>query len=146
VPSIGNRVREDCVVEIPAQYQNEPYKCFSIVKEKTSGQIVQVNPDQNRTYPVLESREYFTPLYNTVNFYYTGENLQPEKEYVVRMECSSLNRIIYSEYTINRQYEDVSWVYYRTIWLKDNLSYIIGGIILVVVILAVILFVKKIFS
>lgn len=146
VPLIGNRVREDCVVEIPTQYMNEGYKCFSLVKDKSSGQIVQVNPDQNRTYPVLESREYFTPLYNVVSFYYTAENLQPEKDYIVRMECSSPNRIIYSEYTINREYEDVSWVFYRIEWLKANASYIIGGVLVIIFISTIGFFILRLFK
>jgi len=145
VPQIGNNVREDCVVEIPAQYLNEQYKCFSVVKEKDTGQIVQVNPDQNRSNPVYENRQYFTPLYSTINFYYTGENLQPEKDYVVRVECSSQNRIIYSEYTINRQYEDLSWVYHRTVWLKDNSSYITGGIIILLLIVSFGFFIMRLF-
>lgn len=129
---LGNNIREDCVIEIPEQYRNESYKCFSIVKEKSTGQIVQVNPDQNRTNPVYEERAYFTPMYSTLNFYYTSENLQPEKEYIVRAECSSLNRIIYSEYQIERAYENLSWIYYRILWLKSNAPYIIGGAILLV--------------
>jgi hypothetical protein len=140
----GQGSKEDCVIEIPAQYRNEAYKCFSIVKEKDTGQIVQVNPDQNRSNPVLESRDYFPSLYSMVNFYYTSENLIPEKDYVVRMECSSPNRIIYSEYPITRSYENLSWIYYRILWLKGNASYILGGIILFVLISVVALLIMKV--
>jgi len=145
-PEISNRIREDCVVEIPEQYKNDNYKCFSIVKEKDTGEIVQVNPDQNRTNPVWENREFFTPLYSTINFYYTAENLEPEKEYLVRVECSSPERIIYSEYTIERSYENLSWIFYRIRWLIGNAQYIIGGIVLFAVIISALLLIKKIVS
>jgi len=145
LPEISNQVREDCVVTIPEQYMGENYKCFSIVKDKETGQILQVNPDRNRTYPVYEEREYFTPLYNNVNFYYTAENLNPEKEYVVRLECSSENRIIYSEYTIERKYENLSWIYYRILWLTENAPYVIAGVIVIILILTSIFFLMKFF-
>lgn len=135
-PQIGDNVREDCVVEIPTQYMNEDYKCLSLVKEKDTGYIVQINP-KNSTGSIYETKDYFTPMYSSLNFYYTGKDLQPDKEYIVRAECSSTNRTIYSEYTIQRGYEDLSWVYFRTVWLKNNASYIIGGGLLVIFIIVV---------
>jgi len=134
IPQIGNNVREDCVVEIPVQYKSKPYKCFSIVKDNETGQIVQVNPDVNRSRPVVESREYFTPMYGTLQFYYTGENLNPEKAYIVRAECSSPDSIIYSEYQIERQYQDLSWIGYRIIWLRANANYVVAGSLIVLII------------
>lgn len=145
-PKISDRIREDCIIEIPDEYKNEDYKCFSIVKEKDTGKIVQVNPDRNRTYPVLESRDYFKPLYNTINFYYTGQNLRPDRDYIVRLECSSSERFIYSEYEIKRDYEDISWIFYRIKWLKENTHYIVMGIIVLIILLLIFLLIVNLIT
>jgi len=133
-PNMGEFKKEDCVAEIPVQYMsmNEPYKCVSYVKKKNTGEIVQVNPE-NQTLPVRESRLYFEPLGSVVNYYYTSKNLVPETEYIQGVECSSANRILYSEQPMTRNYEDLSFVFFRAEWLKANTGYIAMGIFVLLV-------------
>jgi hypothetical protein len=137
-PYMGTFKKEDCVAQIPDQYMNEEYKCISLVKTKDTNEIVQVNPQKNQTFPVVESREYFEPLYSRINFYYTSHNLIPEKDYVLRIECSSPNRIIYAEQPINRFYENLDWIGFRLQWAIANAGYIVAGIFLIVLLIIVV--------
>ena len=75
---------------------------------------------------MLNLREYFVPANSIVNFYYTGKNLNPENEYLLNVECSSLQRTLKSQLNFQMAYEDVSFVFFRTRWAMANAPYIIG--------------------
>jgi hypothetical protein len=134
-PHLSPFEKQDCVAEIPVQYMSlgESYKCVSYVKDKLSGEIVQVNPE-NQTLPVRESRLYFEPMGSVVNFYYTSKNLKA-KAYDIGVECSSASRILYSEQPINAQYEDLSFVFTRSEWLGMNAGYLALGMVLLLIII-----------
>jgi hypothetical protein len=140
-PEMGNKDRQPCQANIPIQYANEPYKCNSYVTDKVTGEVVQVNPDSSAH--TLDSRDYFTPVHTKVDFYYTGKNLKPDKEYVVKLECASPTNVIYSEQPIERRYESMEWVTGRLLWVKNNVSNIIGGVLISILIFGVLFFIIR---
>lgn len=144
-PNFNIREKEYCLAWIPNQYLNESFKCISYVVELSSLEILQTNPEYREragtfldlTRQDPETREYFTPANSIVNFYYTGKNLNPENDYMLTIECSSLQRTLKSQKLFQMAYEDYQFVFFRTRWLMANAGYIIGGLFLLFIIIFV---------
>lgn len=149
-PNFNIREKEYCIAHLPNQYLNESYKCLSYVIDLSSGEIMQTNPEyRERTTTLLdlgqdpETREYFAPANALVNFYYTGKNLLPERDYVLSIECSSMQRNLKSSMSFQIAYENYEFVFFRTKWLMANAPYIIGGILLLFLILALLIWIFR---
>ena len=143
--------KEYCLVEIPQNVTNESFKCMSYVVTDTPAQIIQVNPEyKERSDSVLdfwrgnpESREFFEPQNGWVNVYITKKNLLPENDYFLHIGCKSAQRTLESVHPFTIGYESVEFVFFRTRWLMANAGYVIGGILLLFIILAILIILWK---
>jgi len=139
---VGNKIYWKCsIANNPADYN-----CVSYVKQ--NGSIIQTSPQQKTFSSGIipkeqESREYFTATNGLIQPYFTTENLKTNITYVFGVECSSPNGSMTTEQYITPMYRNLDDVAYRTIWVKDNLGYIIGGIMFLIVLIAVILLVVR---
>jgi hypothetical protein len=143
-PNVGINDKEYCIAHIPLIYSNETFKCIALIRNGYTNEIIQTTPEYKETSqtffnlnPEGDSRQFFAPANNIVNFYYTGKNLVPDTDYILSIECSSENRNLKSEMRFQIAYENVSFVFFRTKWLMGNAPYIIGGIILLILLLGV---------
>jgi len=113
------------------------YDCISYVKQ--GGAIVQTNPQQ-KTYSSgllsreQETREFFTATNGLVNPYFTTENLNNNITYVFGVECTNNNSNLKTEQYITPMYSNLDVVAYRSVWLKDNVGYLMGAFIFLVLI------------
>jgi hypothetical protein len=114
------------------------YNCVSYVKQQNS--IIQTNPQQE-TYSSgifarkQETREFFTADNGLVNPYFTTTNLKPNITYVFGVECSYEGGNMKTEQYVTPLYKNLEGVAYTTLWLKDNIGYMVGGIILVILLI-----------
>jgi hypothetical protein len=115
------------------------YSCVSYIKEQ--GATIQTNP-QLKTYSngILslgqESREYFSATNGLVQPYFLSPELKSNKTYVFGLVCSSGNGTLTTEHYVTPMYQNLEGVAYSGIWLKDNIGYLVGGVILLIVIIA----------
>jgi len=122
------------------------YSCISYVKE--SGAIIQTSPQQ-KTYssgiiPLQqEAREFFTADNGLVQPYFTTENLKPNVTYVFGVQCSYANGTLRSEEYVTPLYRNLEGVAFTGIWLKDNIGYLFGAVILILIIIAVVMLVVR---
>jgi hypothetical protein len=137
---VGNKIYWKCLIG----NNTETYNCISYVKQQ--GAIIQTSPQQT-TYSsgiiskAEETREYFTAQNGLVQPYFTTENLKTNITYVFGVECSSPTGTLRTEEYITPMYRNLDDVAYRTIWVKDNLGYLIGGIMFLIIAIAIILLV-----
>jgi hypothetical protein len=122
------------------------YSCISYIKEQ--GAIIQTSPQQETFSSGIiarqqESREFFKAENGLVNPYFTTENLVTNKTYVFGVQCSYDGGTLTTEEYITPMYRNLEGVAYTGIWLKDNIGYILGGIILLLIIIAVAMLVVK---
>lgn len=148
LPNFNVKEKEYCIAYIPTNYSNESFKCISYIR--WNQEILQTNPEYKERVDSLitiwneeESREYFTDQNGIVNFYWTKKNLQPYYDYVLGLKCSSPQRILTSEKTLNIDYESMEFVFSRTGWLMGNWHYIIAGFILFILIVGTALWIWK---
>lgn len=143
--------KEYCLVEIPQIHINESFKCMAYVMTDTPSEIIQVTPEYKEPKtsligvftPDSETRQYFTPANGFVNVYITKKNLLPEYDYFLHISCKSDQRTLESVHPFTIGYENVEFVFFRTRWLMSNAGYIIGGILLLFVILAILIVLWK---
>lgn len=145
-PNIGIKNKEYCIAHIPLQYANETFKCIGVIRNGYTDEILQTTPEYRETSqtfinlnPEGDTRQFFTPANNIVNFYYTGKNLHPDNDYILTIECSSSERVLKSEMRFQIAYEDVSFVFFRTKWLMANAGYIIAGMFVLIILFAIII-------
>lgn len=122
------------------------YNCVSYVKQ--AGAIIQTSPQQETFSSGIfarqqETREFFTADNGLVNPYFTTENLYPNITYVFGVQCSYANGTLKTEQYITPSYRSLEGVAYTGVWLKDNIGYLIGGFILLIIIIALILVVMQ---
>lgn len=139
---VGNKIYWKCTITNASQ----EYSCISYVKE--SGAIIQTNPQQSTYSSGLipkeqEMREYFSATNGLVNPYFTTENLQTNKTYVFGVECSYPNGSLRAEEYVTPMYRNLDAVASRTIWVKDNLGFLLGALIFIVVIIGIIVLVVR---
>lgn len=139
-PNLGINDKEYCIAHIPLEYSNESFKCIAYVLNGYTNEILQTTPEYKEVsqtffnlHPEAETRQYFTPANNIVNFYFTGKNLHPDNDYILTIECASSERILRSQMRFVPKYEDVSFVFFRTLWLMENTPYLIGGVIMLII-------------
>ena len=145
LPNFDGYEKEYCLAHIPNEYLNNTFKCISFVTDIESLKIIQTNPEyRERTTTLVdwfrqdpESREYFEPANALVNFYYTSKNLLPEHQYLLTLECSSTQETISSSMPFEMRYEDYEFVFFRTKWLMGNAGYIIAGVIVAFLVIAI---------
>jgi len=131
-----NRMIVDC--KIPLEYSDEDFSCVSKVYE--DGRLVQVNPeytDYGNSFLGLrrtEPKEFFTPDNRLLNVYFTKKNLLTEKDFVFEVACESDERTLVSGNFVQTFYKDSSWVANRIKWGKDNATYLIIALVMVVII------------
>lgn len=149
-PNFNIREKEYCLARIPNGFLNETFKCISYVTDESTSEILQTNPEYRERSTSFfdwkqdpDTREYFTPANALVNFYYTNKNLLPESDYILTIECSSQQRTLGSSMLFQMAYEDYQFVFFRTRWLMANASYIIGGLLLLILLLGVLFMVGK---
>ena len=150
IPNINKNEKEYCLAHIPNQYLNEEFKCIAFVTDLETNEIMQTTPEyRERSTSLLdfkkdpETREYFAPANALVNFYYTDKNLLPEQEYILTVECSSIERTLSSSMTLEMRYEDYEFVFFRTKWLMENAGYVIAGLLMLFITLFVLLWIFK---
>lgn len=140
-PNFNIKEKEYCIGEIPTNYTNQGFKCFSYVKLGT--ETKQTNPQYKERANSLfsffandvESREYFESANYIVNVYYTGKNLLPNYNYTVGIICNSDTYSLTGETGVSIDYENLDFLFARMQWASRNAGYIIGGILLLVVII-----------
>lgn len=139
---VGNKIYWKCSIANTSQ----DYNCISYVKQ--NGAIIQTSPQQETYSSGLlskaeETREYFSATNGLVNPYFTTENLQTNLSYVFGVECSSPNGTLRTEEYVTPMYRDLDELASRTIWLKDNVGYLIGGVMFLIVIIAILFLVVR---
>lgn len=139
---VGNKIYWKCLISDPSN----AYNCISYVKQ--GGAIIQTSPQQKTFSSGIitkeqETREYFTADNGLVQPYFTTENLKTNITYVFGVDCSSPNGTLTTEEYITPMYRNLDDVAYRTIWVKDNLGYVIGAIMFLIILIAVILLVVR---
>jgi surface protein len=138
---VGSRINWRCTIN-----QTGNYTCISYVKEQNA--TIQTNP-QLSTFSSgawameQESREYFSAQAGLVQPYFLTEGLKSNKTYVFGVLCSSGNGTLTTEHFVTPMYNSLDALASRTMWLKDNIGYIIGGIILLLILIAVVMLVVK---
>lgn len=147
-PNIGSftNTKVYCIAHIPLNYSNESFKCIASIVDTATNEIIQTTPDYVpnaqpliNIFPNQDTRLFFSPANSIVNFYYTGKNLLPDMYYKLQIECVSATTDLKSEMVLQRSYEDLQFVFFRTKWLMANAPYIIGGGILLFILLLVII-------
>jgi hypothetical protein len=138
----GNRIFWYCQLTNTSQ----DYNCISYVKQ--AGHTVQTNPQQKTFSTGLlsreqESREFFTAENGLVNPYFTTDNLKHNMTYIFGVECTSDNGRYTTEHYVTPLYENLDEIAYRGVWLRDNLGYVLGGLITLVVVVLIISWVVK---
>lgn len=145
------REKEYCLAQIPLNYSNESFKCYSyVVVAGETHTILQTNPEyRERTQTFIdlgkdpETRTYFEPANGMVNFYITDKNLLPEYNYILDVRCCSDQRCLESSHPFTLGYQSQEYVFFRTKWLMANAPYIIGGIILLFLIIGVLIIIAR---
>jgi hypothetical protein len=138
---VGSRINWRCTIN-----QTGNYTCISYVKEQNA--TIQTNP-QLSTFSSgawameQESREYFSAQAGLVQPYFLTDGLKSNKTYVFGVLCSSGNGTLTTEHFVTPMYNSLDSLASRTMWLKDNIGYIIGGIILLLILIAVVMLVVK---
>ena len=122
------------------------YNCVSYVKQ--DGAIIQTSPQQTSYSSGIipreqENREFFTAQNGLVNPYFTTENLNSNVTYVFGVECSYNNGTLVSEHYVTPMYRNMDSLAARSVWITQNAGYIIGGIIFLIIIIAVIALVVR---
>lgn len=144
-PFFNGNEKEYCLARIPNIYLNQTFKCISYIEELDTDKVVQTNPEYRERSnsfidlfrPDPETRQFFEPANSLVNFYYTSKNLFPETDYKLFIECSSAETTLSSGQLFQMHYENYEFVFFRTKWIMENAGYIIGGVIVLFIILAV---------
>jgi hypothetical protein len=137
----GNRIFWYCSMHNEANYQ-----CISYVKQ--DGYTVQTNPQQ-KTFSIgllgkeQETREFFAAENGLVNPYFTTDNLKHNITYVFGVECSNEDGKISTEHYVTPLYENLDELAYRGVWVRNNIGYVIGGVIILIVIVFVIFWVIR---
>lgn len=132
----GNRIFWYCSID-----SEEDYQCISYVKQ--GSYTVQTNPQQ-KTYSLgllskeQETREFFTATNGLVNPYFTTDNLKHNTTYIFGVECSGEGGKMSTEHYVTPLYENLDELAYRGVWLKDNLGYVIGGAIVLILVVVVV--------
>lgn len=141
-PNFNIREKEYCLAYIPNEYLNETFKCISYVYDLNSNEILQTNPEyRERTSTLIdlgkdpETRQYFEPANAIINFYYTKKNLDPEQDYVLSIDCSSLQRTLQSQTSFSISYENFDFLFYRIRWFKSNWGYVLVGMVVIFLLL-----------
>ena len=135
---VGNKIYWKCTIP----NSSIDYKCVSYVN--LDGSIIQTSPQQ-KTYssgvvPIQqETREFFTATNGLVNPYFTTENLKPNIQYIMGVECSYPGGTLKSEHYVTPLYRNLEDLAFRGVWFKDNIGFIIGGLIAFIIIVGVIL-------
>jgi outer membrane protein assembly factor BamB len=139
---IGNRIFWYCSFANTSQ----DYNCISYVKE--AGYTIQTNPQQKTFSSGLwgreqESREFFTAPNGLVNPYFTTDNLKHNTTYLFGVECSSEQGRFTSEHYVTPMYQNLDEVAYRSVWVKNNVGYLLGGAIVLIIIIVLIAWVVR---
>ena len=139
---VGNKIYWKCNI---ANSTNN-YNCISYVKEQ--GAIIQSNPQQ-KIYSVglvalpQETRQYFSADNGLVQPYFSTENLQSNKTYVFGVQCSNPNGTMVTEKYVTPMYRDLDALASRSVWISQNLGYLFGGAIFIIILVALIMVVRK---
>lgn len=120
----------------------QEYQCIVNVFE--DGRLVQTNPQQAIYGASLligkrqETREFFTTSNGLLNAYFTNKNIETDHQFRVDAICSNGSIIYTSQNNVKPFYDTASSVLNRTIWAKENSTYLILAIIFVVIALGLI--------
>jgi len=142
-PYLTDRINMIC--EVP---NNETWNCVTYVRSSlNSTQILQSNPEYkvtstsllSFTSPKQENRESFTNENTIVNGYYTNKNIETDRDFVVGMRCSNGGSTLISEYPITPEYRGLSTVMNRIVWAKENLTFLLVLIFVILVTISVII-------
>ena len=148
IPSIvefKDRMTFSCVLP-----DDEDYSCVVNVYEDE--RLVQVNPEISEYTAGLltikgertEDKEFFTPNNRVLNAYFTKKNLLTNQAFMVEVQCNSASNSYVSQELVNPFYESNAWLGNRAVWVKDDMGYIIFGIILALAIVVLLLWLFRI--
>ncbi len=126
----------------------EDYKCISYVKHMADGvvgELIQVNPVYTKqtknlitTFGVdnkYDSREYFKTIKGLGNVYFTKENLIFDtRQYLFGVQCTGNGKKLNSERVVTTEYEKLNSPITYWFWLQSNITTIITGIILFIIV------------
>lgn len=121
-------------------------KCVSYIEDTLSG-VVQVNPQYNLRQgsryfvpEAVEDRKTFSARNGIVSVYFTKENLVMDgRDYLYMVRCTSdQNQTFTYGEVISPKYSNLNEPFTRTIWLKQNMTSIVMGIILLLIVAMVI--------
>lgn len=115
------------------------YRCYS--KVVVNGDTIQINPD-DKLIDDVGLIDYFTPQPPTsqiqrVKAYFTTEDLRPDKAANFSVICSGEHQNL--EYTaeVTPTYKDTEEILDRTTWLGDNSTYLLVGLVIIMIVLFV---------
>jgi len=135
----GDKTRWICY---PPVSPNSSTHCMSYVKDPSSG-VIQTNPNYiTKTDSLIsidneyEDRTSFEAVGNMVSVYFTKDNLLFDgREYVFGVRCTSDGDYYTYEQLITPEYENVNAPVTRFFWAKNNIVYIILGLLMSTIVL-----------
>lgn len=140
---IGTKVNWKCSIA----NKTATYSCVSYVKQQ--GSTIQTNPQQ-KTYsgsiiPIQqETRDYFSADNGLVQPYFLTDGLQSNITYVFGVQCSSPTGSLITEHYVTPLYAPLDVIPSRANWVKDNIGYVVGAVIFLIIIIGVVMLVVKI--
>jgi len=114
----------------------QEYDCIvNVFENSTTYRLLQTNPQKTSFSEGFfaretEEREFFTSSGGLLNAYFTNDNLLSDTKFRVDTICTNGSVIYTSQNRVEPFYEGISGVANRTIWLKENSTYIILGFFL----------------
>jgi len=127
----------------------EDYDCISYIKHMNNGvvgEIIQVNPTytkKNKGFISIndeyDDREYFRSVNGLGSVYFTKKNIVFDvRQYLFGIQCTGNGEKLNSERVVTTEYESLSKPIDLSVWVKNNLTAIIlGAIILLILSLTV---------
>jgi len=119
--------------------------CYSYVRKENN--ILQTNPEPEINFLIdldkNDKEKYFRNTGRILKPYITKKNLLPKNTYVLGVKCAdNSSQIITWEQEITPVYKPANWALYRGEWVKNNIVVIIGIGLIVVLLIAIISYIK----
>lgn len=122
------------------------FKCYT--KVEYADDVIQINPIQTNIDQV-GIIDYFEPQpsdskYQYVKVYFTKKDLRDNEVVNFSVICAGENQTLLFEQEITPQYKDLNTDFVdKGLWIMDNLTFIFGGVIFLVILLAfIVMFVR----
>ena len=145
IPILSNKINVQC--EMPS---NQTYCC--VVNILQNGTLLQTNPEYKKSTNALvswkvgeeEPRTCFEPSSRLLNAFYTSKNVRTDTPFTMEVICTSNDgTTIKSQHCITPTYDKPDWIINRIIWTKNNVAYILIGLLITLILVLIIASLRK---